>query len=163
MMAAGSLAGLGCSRARTVLTYLDKERVKLGDSRVDGSWLLGWPTKLEVEKSEQRTSSSTYLGCSRARTVTLLPPGSQCCTPQKTSFLIQSLARLGTAVHPTLGMGEMRLEPRTRPITACRAPWGTRPRRVPSPTASRRGIGGSLCSSHLSHPSCAVHGPASCA
>ena len=36
-------AGLGCSRARTVLTYLDKERVKLGDSRVDGSWLLGWP------------------------------------------------------------------------------------------------------------------------
>ena len=36
MMAASSLAGLGCSRAKTVLTYLDKERVKLGD-RDDGS------------------------------------------------------------------------------------------------------------------------------
>ena len=156
------MAGLGCSRAKTV-TYLDKESVKLGD-RDDGSRLLvAGLQNPEVVKDEQRTSSSTYLGCSRAKTVTLLPPGSQCCTPQKTSFLIQSLARLGTAVHPTLGMGEMRLGPRTRPITACRAPWGTRPRRVPSPTASGRGIGGSLCSSHLSHPSCAVHGPASCA
>ena len=50
MMAAGSLAGLGCSRARTVLTYLDKERVKLGDSRVDGSWLLGWPTNWRLKR-----------------------------------------------------------------------------------------------------------------
>ena len=64
----------------SVSNNLDKERVKLGD-RDDGSYLLGWPTKLEIVESEQKTSSSTYLGCGRAKTVTLLPPGSQCCTP----------------------------------------------------------------------------------
>ena len=36
MMAASSFAGLGCSRAKAVMTYLDKERVKAGD-RDDGS------------------------------------------------------------------------------------------------------------------------------
>ena len=91
-------------QGKTVVTYLDKERVKLGD-RDDGSWLLGWPTKPEVVKSEQRTSSSTYLGCSRAKTVTLLPPGSQCCTPLKTSFLIPEPGQAGDSCTPHLRDG----------------------------------------------------------
>ena len=98
------MAGLWCSRAKTV-TYLDKESVKLGD-RDDGSRLLvAGLQNPEVVKDEQRTSSSTYLGCSRAKTVTLLPPGSQCCTPLKTSFLIPEPGQAGDSCTPHLRDG----------------------------------------------------------
>ena len=60
------LAGLGCSRAKTVMPYLDKDGVKHGH-RVDGSVLLAG------------------LGCSRAKTVTLLPPDNLSWTSLRTS------------------------------------------------------------------------------
>ena len=88
-MAACSWAGLGCSRAETVkMPYLDKDGIKQvhkQDDSGDGSVLLGWPGNPEVVKDDQRTYASTYLGCSRAETVTLLTPGNQCWTSQKTS------------------------------------------------------------------------------
>ena len=89
-MAACSWAGLGCSRAETVkMPYLDKDGVKQGHEQGDsgdGSVLLGWPGNPEVVKDDQRTYPSTYLGCSRAVTVTLLTPGYQFwASPLKTS------------------------------------------------------------------------------
>ena len=70
------------------VTYLDRESVKLGGNGDVSELLAG----LEVQRclDEQRIFSSTYLGCSRAMTVTPLPPGIQFCTHWKTSFSIQA-------------------------------------------------------------------------
>ena len=77
MMAEGSLAVLGCSRALTV-TYLGKDLVKhRHEDSGNGRGLFGWPTNPGVVKDEQRMFPNTYLGCSRALTVTLLTPGNQ--------------------------------------------------------------------------------------
>ena len=100
-MAACSWVGLGCSRAETVkMPYLDKDGVKQGhkqDDSGDGSVLLGWPGNPEVVKDDQRTYPTTYLGCSRAETVTLLTPGNQFWTSLKTSSPAQ-VARPGCAL-----------------------------------------------------------------
>ena len=68
---------------------LDNDGVKQGHEQGDsgdGSELLGWPGNPEVVKDGQRTYPSTYLGCSRAVTVTLLTPGYQFwASPLKTS------------------------------------------------------------------------------
>ena len=79
---------------------LDKDGVKQGHKQGDsgdGSVLLGWPGNPEVVKDDQRTYPSTYLGCSRAETVTLLTPGNQFWTSLKTSSPAQ-VARPGCAL-----------------------------------------------------------------